>query len=495
MKGEGGVARVTIELQEKRDISFDGLDFGICIVGISYTKTFILRNLGNVTAEFDMESPSPSLLLDVPRDVNDGRVRIGPSKFITAEISYKPEAKETLACDLEIFIPFNSSLIIPIKASAGRCDWSVDPDFGFINMHVEAIQTQSISISNIGDLPFPVKVSLTPGNLSEIMTIDVNKKECGIKSEFTMGEGQVSIMTITVTPNRDKMVEGMITLETDHGAGPKKIAIPLSFRIFAKQVAVNNMEDVSVGRILVGEEALVQRTLTNYGSEDIFYKNAIIPGRKDGNGPSFIAPEENAWIIRGEESGILYKDSTLEIEVAFESKSSIGQEWVEAYLLVQESADNVTFSELCRIQLQGGCGVPKISIQQTILEFGDSSVSGRQPIDPKKLGFRISSVGNARASYEIQDTWNLPEVFAFASDPSKLTGVLNPDDHADVEFTFTPSMVVNYETSIYVKTQLDEFVIQMTGFGAEYVIQKSSLPEEIIMDQALFGDLNSYQVD
>jgi hypothetical protein len=463
-------------------------------VGLPYTKTFVLRNLGNTTAEFDLVSPSPGLILNIPRDVNDGQVIINPSKSITAEMIYKPEAKETLACDLEIFIPFNSSLVIPIRASAGRCEWSVDSDFEFINMHVEAIQKNSIEVSNVGDMSFPVKVSITPVELKEIMMIDVNQRECGIQSDFTMAQGQITTITITVTPKRDEMVDGVITLLTDHGAGAKQIEIPLKFRVFDKQVALNNMEDVSVGRILVGEEALVQRTLRNYGSKDLFYKAIVIAGRKDGNDESFIAPTENAWRIKGKEGGTLYKDSVVEIEAVFESKQSLGQDWVEAYLMVQESADNVKFTELCRVQLTGGCGLPKISVQPSLLEFGDSSVTGRLPVEPKKMGFRISSVGNARANYEILENWNFPEVFALGSDPAMLSGRLNPEEYVDFEFMFTPGKVENYETVVYVKAQLEEFGIRMTGVGAEYVILQSSLPAEIIMDPVLFGDLNSHQV-
>jgi hypothetical protein len=463
-------------------------------VGIPYTKTFVLRNLGNTAAEFDLVSPSPGLTLNVPRDVNEGKVQIHPGKFITAEMIYKPEEKETLECDLEIFIPFNSSLIIPIRATAGQCDWRVDADFEFINMHIESIQKQSLSVSNIGDMPFPIKVALTPASLSEIMVIDVNKRECGIESDFTMGEGQLSTITITVRPKRDAKVEGVLTLLTDHGAGPKTIKLPLKFRVFDKQVALDDMDDIFVGRILVGEEALVQRVLTNYGSKDLFYKLSIVQGHKDGTDASYTAPTEKAWKLRGKESGTLFKDSTVDVEVAFESNQSIGQDWVDAYLLVQESTDNVKFTELCRVQLKGGCGVPKISVQPSLLEFGDSSVTGRVP-KPKKMRFRISSIGNARASYEILNTWNIPEIFALSSDAAMMTGQLLPDEYADFEFSFTPAKVDHYETMVYVKAQIDEFGIRMTGVGAEYVIHQSSLPVEIIMDAVLFGDLSSYQVN
>lgn len=493
IKGEGGAPRVAIAYDEDRDKNFDGLVYGTCVVGLSYRKKFFLSNSGNTEAEFDLESPHPSISFEVSRDVNKGLVHIRPADTITVEVLYSPKEKEKLDCDLEIIIPFAKSLSIAIRGESGRCEWTVDSTaFEFLNMHVESVQKQSISVTNSGDLVFPLVTSLNPASICDIAILDINGREYGGIAKMELKSGESANITVNVVPTGAEQFDGVLSLQTDHGAGPKTLEIPMKFRIFDQQVALDDPDDLSVGRILVGEEAVTKRVLTNYSSNDLFYRATIISGLKDQMSLPAKSEEESPWKMRSKSAGMLGRDSHVPLEFVFESNEKLGKDWIEAYLLVQQSPDNVNFSEVCRVQLKGGCGVPKLSVSPLSLVFGDSSISTRRPVQPKKVSFRISSVGNARASYTIEQNWDT--AFSLTSDASLLSGQLNAEEFVDMDFVFVPTESKGYHAALSISSQLNNFSVELTGIGAEYCLHKESLPSEISLEFVPFGELGSYQV-
>jgi hypothetical protein len=65
LKGIGGGAKIKSIMDSPGDVKYGGLDWGICIVGCSYTKTFQVTNLGNVTGYLKIK-----LISDLPPFIN-----------------------------------------------------------------------------------------------------------------------------------------------------------------------------------------------------------------------------------------------------------------------------------------------------------------------------------------------------------------------------------------------------------------------------------------
>ena len=102
--------------------------------------------------------------------------------------------------------------------------------------------------------------------------------------------------------------------------------------------------------------------------------------------------------------------------------------------------------------------------------------------------------GTATLKYEIVPDWDWSSCFAFSSEFA-LEGKIDVDEFIRVQLIFTPDQMVEYETEIQIKTQLETKRIRARGQGAEYKILASGLPNNINFAQVLVGDAEQKKVN
>ena len=342
-----GFSKIVPSFDEQKDKDIAGIDFGICIIGVTYSKTFHLRNSGNAEAIFDLPAPSSSFSLKVASDAQ-GYVHVMPGASIDVLISYIPREKATTNSSIDIDTGTSNSLIA-IKAISGSCEWVSDGELDFSNMKVLTSQERIITIKNDGDLAFPVKISLEPESLLNKMTIQVEPLS---RLNFTLDNNRSATITITARATICEQIQGELIVTTNHGFGSKTKNFPFKFQTYDKQVALNSIEDAFVGRILVGEEAIVSRILRNFSSSPVFVRlkteridiKPEVAAKKGAKKVASVSSSKiiNPWKIKGDSDITLDPESEHGIEIIYESNGNAGSDWHEALLLVEES--DVCFS-------------------------------------------------------------------------------------------------------------------------------------------------------
>ncbi|KAJ3397657.1 hypothetical protein HDU92_005399 [Lobulomyces angularis] len=494
--GVGGCARIVPEFTDQLDKDFNGLDYGVSVVGVSYTKKVYLQNLGNSEGAFEFYPPSATFVVEIPKDAS-GTTRIQPNEKVEMLLTYTPVQKENLNENLEIKVSSNGILLIPVRGRSGLCDWLVEGELNLVNMSIFTTQKKIINVQNIGDFQFPVEIKLEPENLLQFFVLEANRSET---KKVTIGSGQSCELKVSVTPVVDEDVEGSLHLITDHGKGKasKTLSFPFKFRAYEKQVVLDNNKDESVGRILVGEEAAIIRNLTNFGNKEVYFRSRIeqiekkstgLPGAAGKKSPKDKKPA-TPWRLKGKSEGILQADETIGIEAVYESLSSEdSSDWHEAYLVIEDSKDGINYSELKRIKLKGGGGRPRLEILPSILSFSHVPFSAVE--STKILEVKFVSIGTAPLNYEILPGWELSDFFQIVEE-SDLFGRIEPEKEKLIKIMFSPKEEREYATCLKIKTQLDTLELFVSGEGAKYLLHEESLPRLIEMGDIMFGDAISY---
>ncbi|KAJ3042819.1 hypothetical protein HDV00_006640 [Rhizophlyctis rosea] len=522
VKGTGGGWRIKGNFLEDRDTAFGGLDWGTCVVGCTYEKIFQLKNVGNIEGSVDLFHSNNSFRFEVPRD-SEGLVRIAPGAAVDVKAIFWPSATETIKEGVQVRLPEQGLLLIPTRAVTGICEWSVEGKLELLNMPVLDIQNRQVKVTNTGSLDIPLELRVDPLE----MAAEINIRALGWKEGDTVKPGQVVTVDITVSPTHPMLYDGKFTMTTNLGKGPVTHEYAFNFRAYKEQLALDDEKEASVGRIMYGETATVERHLTNFGNSQIKYRVRVEVSPKEGESEETLtgdvtaekapkkgkkgkaAKAEAAKEAKGEEKkkgwedmitpwklnipteGVLNGNETTSIKAVFESLEEDEGQWHEAKLIVEILQEGTTdkWTELSSVKLVGAGGRPKLEIEPADIDFKDAAVGTSMT---KDITFRND--GTASLTYEILPDWDWSSCFTFH--PSfPLRGKIDVEDSILVPLLFTPDQMTKFETEISIKTQLEVKKIRAKGQGAEYKILSSSLPEHVNFAQVLLGDLEVKKIN
>ncbi|KAI8848053.1 hypothetical protein BC829DRAFT_444126 [Chytridium lagenaria] len=482
LAGVGGGARTKAIYTMDQDVKFNGLDWGICIVGVRYERNFQLWNIGNVEGIFNLSHSNQAMTFDAPRDQN-GNMLIAPNSFVPIKMLYTPTQPEVTKESIQVILPDSPVYLIPVRAQSGICEWQITGELILKNMPMTDIQICTITVQNTGglDIPFDWRLE-ADDDVKAIMRIVIKELKGPNPQSMMLKPRQTIHVDVTVTPKEHLRVQGSLILSTNLGKGKQSKILPFDFFAYSEQVALDSRKDVSVGRIMVGETAEVLRSLTNFGADKVKYrlrleslhdvpdigssetslvtdlappkgkrgkKSATKPASKTLSSSSDLKRLASPWKLKGLSEGFLSPNETVNIEAIFESINEDGDEWHEARLIVERCDDELhdKWSELSSIKLLGAGGTPKMVLEPEILDFHHFGLGFE-----KSTAVVMRNEGSAALEYEIQTPWDFDGNIYLSEDVS-LTGKLGPQESTEIMLKFRPTEVIVYETLISFKYQ------------------------------------------
>jgi hypothetical protein len=415
-KGVGGGARIKVVYMDPADVKFGGFDWGTCIVGVTYEKQFKITNVGNVDGHvhlaharsmFRFEGPF-SQQFNPDEDDSGGRhlklraskynresqavedltpapptITVAPGEHIECTVFFTPEKTEVTKESAQIVMTDYPVQFIPLKATAGVRDWTIDGNLELKNMPMTEIQLQTLKITSTGglDLPFGWKLELMDDTYRNILKVACKElKEAKDGAPLVMMKPKQTVnLNVTVTPKEHSRIRGTLTVSTDLGRGVVSRAFPFDFYAYAEQVALEDTKDINIGRLMMGLIADAGKSLTNFGAVDVKYRLRIEPihkemivmsstlslgddepasakGKKDnaislskdknkrakskklgeGSTDNLRMKIKSPWKIKGESEGVLHPNDSVMVEAVFECNEDHGEGWHEAKFIVEK---------------------------------------------------------------------------------------------------------------------------------------------------------------
>ncbi|KAL2918328.1 hypothetical protein HK105_202255 [Polyrhizophydium stewartii] len=469
LTGVGGGSKLEFVYDDAADKAYGGLDFGTVPVGSSVRKRVLLRNIGTVAGTLDITHQSKCVTIEIARN-DAGEVILQPGASADLAVTLVPEKSELIKDPIVIAMGSSGVQTIPLKARSGVHDWRIDGKLDFLNMPILDSQSRTLMVVNSGTLELPFEFQLFPDKLKSIVTITA--KGDGWAPGRPIRPNQLVVLEATIGSDTQHVVDGKVVVRTKMRGEVVAAEFPFKFRIYVDEVAVDDTSDVAVGRVMVGESVTAVRNVTNFGNTRIKYR-ARVEGVDGKEGVS--------WRIKSNMEGFLDANETVAIEAVFESLEGKGDDWQEAKLIIERSADDGTdkWSLLSHLKLVGAAGHPELEIEPADIDFGPTGIDTERSMT---VVFRND--GNALLNYEVQTPWDaFDEIMLYPE--FSLRGIISAGEVRPVQVRFAPKSKINYSSTILVKTPIGERMFTVHGEGASYQIYRESLP-----DVLQFGEIN-----
>ncbi|KAI9362448.1 hypothetical protein DFJ73DRAFT_756739 [Zopfochytrium polystomum] len=463
VKGIGGGARIKSVFLDPADMKFGGLDWSKCIVGCTYEREFQLENTGNVDGIVTVAHPRSSFQFEGPFDTQS-RIRIAAGEAINLKMIYSPLIPESVKEPIVVEIEDSPNQLIQLKASAGIRSWAIEGDIVLKNMPVTDIQISSVTVESTGGLDIPFHWNLqVDEKFRNIVKVNIKElKDCKQDVEVTLKPNQL------IHPKEHSKISGKLLLFTDLGRGPQSKVFDFDLIAYDKQVALDDSQDATVGRIMFGNTAEVCRDIINYGTSDVKFRVRLEPilveNDLDAHSSSNIG--DVSLTHKGKKKKRKSKqnlvDSSCRHQAVYCSFDSMEDKRTVKY------AGAKTFLELTDLHKLE----PSSQTKQGQLKMRQGTNG------PKFHQSNSQELGSAILEYIIEPAWDFDGNIYFAPD-TPMTGKLNPADSAELKVLFKPTEIISYETIISVKSQVETKSFRIIGQGALYKFHKDTLPNVI----------------
>ncbi|KAJ3127873.1 hypothetical protein HK098_005649 [Nowakowskiella sp. JEL0407] len=502
LKGAGGGVKIKSGFQTQEDVTFGGLEWGTCVIGVTYEKHLQITNTGNVEGVIEISHPNPCFRFQLRRD-NNGFTRIAPGVTLDVIVTFSPILTETIKEAIVIKLPDGIEQIIPLHAFAGVCDWEIEGLLDFLNMPIYEKQLRQVKVLNTGDIAFPLEAEIQPIELNPFLELSLMSK--GPK----VAPREATTIQVNAQPTARLFIKGKLILTTNLGKGVIHKEIPFEFHAYDQQIALDNDQDANVGRIMIGEIARVQRSLINFGNTIIKYHVRIeaqheansedpkdaenskrkmkkLKPKKDKKGDSDSTSSSkatlNPWKLGSDSEGVISPSTSAKIEAIFESVDEGGDVWHEAKLIV-EYFDNEhnKWTFLSAIKLCGSGGKPILVLYPSELQFSHVGVNAE-----KSLDVVLKNEGTALLNFTLESQWEHQEVFKLAAESFDFAGI-EPGGELKLTIMFCPKETFHYNTKITFVTPLEPKILQLNGLGATYKVLESALPPILQIGEVVVG--------
>ncbi|KXS21977.1 hypothetical protein M427DRAFT_40722 [Gonapodya prolifera JEL478] len=527
IKGVGGAVRLKMSYKSPEDTILRGLDFGVCVVGYRYDRTFELSNIGNVEGLIAIRHRNPSLQFEVASpDASPLPVKLSPEKTVTIRAKLEPDCKGLLQDPIELCVVDDDVLLMPMNAQCGVCEVVWKDDLVLRNMPVTDVQRASTTLSNNGDFDVPVHATIETTNGADIFRITLD----GSSERMILRPGQGAELEISVRPKEARTIEGSAVLTMIYGRSHEvRKEIPFKFRIYSQPVTLNESEHANVGRVAAGEVENVTRSITNYSNDKVQYRVRLEsiartpPADKEGpqrttgtaatgsrvtrkpqkgakpstptgrkgakkEKPSDVTEESATpaivmpWVITTPQDGFIDPGDTASIAVAFKAHLDATEDWQEARAVIEQlNGTTGAWTEISTVKLVGASGHPKLVLQPEKLEFSPIGTGKR-----KSINFVVRNEGTAHMKYQIADDWSLADVFIIDKSSRPLAGDLDPGQEMIYVLTFAPVIAGSFVSHLTISTTLETKDIFLSGEGALFKLL--NVPESIDFGDVFLGE-------
>lgn len=269
--GIGGGSKLEFFYLDDHETIFNGIDFGICIVGMNFEKYFGIKNVGTVDALINISHPNQCVKFEICR--NDlGEIRIPPQNSITARVNFSPSQPELIRDPITLDMGNSGMQTVSFKAKCGAHAWNCIGDLNFLNMLVGESQSKIIAVQNTGTLDIPFEIALEPTLISQnVHFISLDNWIPGRQ----LRPGQTVSFEVFISSDIAMLLEGNILVKTTLGGVSKAHSFAFKSRTYVQEVALDKTEDVGVGRVMVGESITYSWNIDNYGNQPINYRVKI----------------------------------------------------------------------------------------------------------------------------------------------------------------------------------------------------------------------------
>ena len=244
--------------RDPAEIEEKGLDFGICLIGEAFVRSFELTNDGEFEGVLSMTHPNERVTIEVDGE-NVGRIALQPQQTKVVNVIFRPDKRERLIEPISIPVEENPTLIVPVKGFAGFCSYELEGIVDFVNMMIEDRQVMTLKLKNTGDIRFPFSFWLEPPSLLELFEVNVKHSSSILEAETEPVE-----IEIIATPNMMGNYAGALHFKTDLGRGPVTREYPIRFFAYKDPVIISDETNHEFGRVCVGDSESFSRFLTNF---------------------------------------------------------------------------------------------------------------------------------------------------------------------------------------------------------------------------------------
>lgn len=290
--GIGGGAKIDFVFEDPVDKALNGLDFGICIVGVPSEKTVKLKNIGTVDAVIELSHPSSDVSFDIARN-SMGEIRIPANQTLEAKVIFRPSKSDNFRDSITVVLGSSGKQTLLFKAKSGSHDWNCTGELNFTNLPVLEYQTLQIAVQNNGTLEIPFDIVIMPPTVRSMVSFLPATDQW--RQGRSLRVGQTIPFDITVKSEKAMLLEGEVVFGTTLAGMRVTKSYPFKFRVYAEQVALDNVDDVEVGRVLVGETVKTSWRIDNFGNENVNYRTRI--ENMDGE----ISAPGDAWVVVSDE--------------------------------------------------------------------------------------------------------------------------------------------------------------------------------------------------
>ncbi|KAI8908562.1 hypothetical protein EDD86DRAFT_270613 [Gorgonomyces haynaldii] len=475
--GLGGGAKLQFAFTEQQDKSLNGLDFGTCIVGMQYKKTVKFKNIGTVDGLIEMQHPNPCITFQTPRN-SSGEFRLGSNKEVDITIFFNPTRSELIREPVIVDLGNSGQQQFAFRAKCGVQEWTCAGQLDFLNMKVEESQSKIVSVTNSGTLDIPFEISVEP-HIAKFISFSP-MDETWVKGRSLRPNQSLSfeIMAFADSP---QMIDGNVVFKTVLGGQPTEHLFPIKFRIYVQEVAIDNSQDVGVGRVLIGESVTKEWSIDNFGNRKVKYRARI--ENMEG-----IVDIDGAWKLVSAAEGEIEINDNVKIEAMFQSLHGKGDSWQEAVLVVEKLNEDGTWALLSSLKLQGAAGEPKFDLEPLDIDFGLLGLN-----EEATGTFWIRNDGNAMLKYQMNPQWESPETFFLYPD-TPMQSIVDPESRKPVQILFKTGSPGRYATQFKVITALGEKGVNMYVEAAPYQIFTDALPPVLDFGLISVGDQKSVEL-
>lgn len=484
MTGSGGSPKLDIQFLTAEDKAYKGLDFGRCIVGCRYERKIIIQNVGSMEGHIQFSHPNPQIFISLARD-NNGDILLEPGHSVEATIIYVPEKVEKVSNNLLLAVlnSKNANQSVLVKGRSGTESIESEGALDFLNIHLNEWQQKLVKFKNTGTFDLPFKVRFEPPSVETSFLVDYEDWVPG--SNFSAEKEMV--ISIKPIPTIVQEVKGEIICSTILAGAPKDFAFPFSFKIFAEEIQALVSNDISVGRVIPGEQAKTDQIIVNNGNNKINFRAKIVGVEGSEN-------EELDWFLTDESmAGVVNPNEQVVVTAFFKAVKGRGDKWQNAKLVIErldpsESGKWVVFSE---VGLKAGLGEAKFALEP---ESGSLNFETIPIGEIKTLKFLLKNPGTASCPYEISPGWMHDNLFII-EDRSSLQGTIASDGGVvEIPVRFKPTAEGFFSTELTITTPVATKTINIAGNAQLMKLSTSSLPKQIDFKAINLGSYRNEEV-
>ena len=526
IRGAGGQEKLALKWDEDEDQlePFLPVDFGVCHLESNVVRNLKLKNVGMVVSDIKLLLSDSCFSIDNTEE----SLTLKPGKMKNFKITYTPE-KEAKTEDASLTILTKcKTYTIPLIAESSVFKLSVlEQEMSFKQMMVKSEQTRHFQVVNDSKLPMGIRIdTLLPASQRdqiEIQFLDadglltekavpaktkfssahlkslVNLKESQVElvkaeieipgSDLVLLPGETKIITVTAKPEApediDTSIEIIPVAEPQLKAALEKevptVSIPVQVEVVEGEISMSNFEEyVDIGQLHSSEKKSEIRTIKNETNEKRDFRITVTPVDESKS-------PETGWTVDPSQGQIEAKSS---VGVTFNFIADDEGRQESVVVIETSPAGSGEWKENLQFNISATVANPVVDVSESRVDFGYCSEKLAQ-----KTSVKIANTGTGELGVELFLVSNIsdmesknPDYFIENFDDIRFAKILG-EQPLEFDISFRPSAIFQpSDAFLIINSNGGSKVISLTGQGAEFKVQESSLPTSLDFLDVTYGE-------